>query len=180
MSKRDRILAEVTALQEQVGDISRRLDGLRLELAGLDDFELVGSVAEEPVGEATKDFIAATGTPPSGALAAPRQGEPGELEREEAARATGRFFSRCLAGLPRGNSGRSKIRLQNHIYVLVRSISGVEHTDPVCVFRAFSKLKPHVTNAVGEFGNSIFAGFNAEWEARLAVHEAGLGWPLAG
>lgn len=183
MSRKERIIAEVVELREQVGDISRRLENLHLELSGLEDFELVGSVAGEFLEEPTKKFIPpviAAGTPPTGALAAPRPGEPSEIEREEAARATGKFFARCLSGQPRGNSGRSRIRLQNHIYVLVKTISGAEHTDPVLVFRSFSKLKPYVSNAVGDFGNSIFAGFNAEWEAQLAVREAGLGWPLAG
>ena len=182
MSRRDKILAVVGDLQVQVGEIARRLEGLRAEVAELDEYELVGSTVSEAEFYAEKKDISSrpySGTPPSGALAAPRPGEPSELERQEAAIATGQFFARCLSGRPRGNSGRSRIRLQNHIYVLVKTISGSEHTDPVQVFTSFSRLKPFVANAAGDFGNSIFAGFNAEWEARLAVREAGLSWPSA-
>ena len=183
MSKKDKILAVIGELQQEIRVIGRRLDGLRQEVLELDEYELVGSVVEEQVRDFEKKdhlYREVSGPPPSGALAASRAaGEPSELEREEAARATGQFFARCLSGRPRGNSGRSRIRLQNHIYVLVRTISGAEHTHPVLVFTSFSKLKPYVSNAAGEFGSSIFAGFNAEWEARLAVREAGLCWPLA-
>ena len=182
MSRRDRILAEIEELQGQVSEFGRRLASLRAEVAELDEFEVVGSTVSEAEFYSEKKDISSraySGTPPTGALAASRPGEPTELERQEAAIATGHFFAGCLSGRPRGNSGRSRIHLQNHIYVLVRTISGAEHIDPVLVFRAFSKLKPYVSNSAGDFGNSIFAGFNAEWEARLAVREAGLSWPSA-
>lgn len=39
--------------------------------------------------------------------------------REDAARATGQFFVRCLTGQLRGDSGRSRIRLQNRVYVVL-------------------------------------------------------------
>ena len=183
MSTKDRILSAIVDLQSQIGEIGRKLDGLKKEVQELDEYELVGSVCDEQVKELEKKEPLPrgyTGTPPSGAVVSSRcSGEPSELERQEAAKATGHFFARCLAGQPRGNSGRSRIRLQNNIYVLVRSITGAEYTDPVLVFTAFSRLKPYVANFKGEFGSSIFAGFNTEWEARLAVREAGLCWPLA-
>ena len=98
--------------------------------------------------------------------------------REDAARVTGRFFARCLAGEPRGSPGRSLVRLQNHYYVVIQTFVGDQHLDPVLVFDSYSGVKPLVCNPrSGDFGNSIFAGFNAVWEARLAVAEAGLGWP---
>lgn len=108
-------------------------------------------------------------------------GRPGAADpnREAAARATGQFFRRCLNGEPRGESGRGRVPLQNRIFVLIRSFEGVVHTHPVRVYSSYSALKPHIceTGTHNNFGDSIFAGFASQWEASLAVREAGCDWP---
>ena len=100
-------------------------------------------------------------------------------DREDAARQTGRFFARCLEGLHRGPSGRSRVDLPNNYYVIVRTYGGEVHTDPVLVFTEFAAIKHLVKDSSGRLGSSIFAGFHSSWEAELAVSTAGFGWPTA-
>ena len=53
--------------------------------------------------------------------------------------------------------------------------------NPVRVLSRFSEARELVTETgVGSnFGDSIFAGFASQWEAKIAVQEAALSWPLA-
>jgi len=83
-----------------------------------------------------------------------------------------------LAGLPRGSSGRAKVRLQNNFYVVIRSFSGEVFTSPVKVFRSFSSARQLVSEGgkSSRFGDSIFAGFADLWEVELAISEAGFSW----
>lgn len=99
-------------------------------------------------------------------------------ERESAAKETGEFFVRCLSGEPRGSSGRGRIRLQNRIYVVVRSFAGEVFASPVVVLTSYAQVKQLVCHPRAEsFGDSIFAGFPSGWEAQLAVATAGYTWP---
>ncbi len=181
MSDRDYLLAEIRSLQDQIGTISLRLSELVAEVNNISDYELVEQI------ETPKPVRVVQAKAKAFPTSAPRQNGVGsssvvtvvsDSAREDAARATGRFFARCLAGEPRGSSGRSLVRLQNHFYVVIQTIHGEQHLDPVLVFDSYSRVKHLVCNpSNGGFGASIFAGFNAAWEARLAVAEAGLGWP---
>lgn len=163
------ILAELVAIREDLVGLADRLDRLQAQVEGLgvEDFELVdgGSVRGLPAGVAAK----AAPTPLTS-----------DRERTSAAEQTGRFFVRCLANLPGGDSGRSRVKLQNRLYVVVRSIRG-QVFNPVRVLSRFSEARELVTETgVGSnFGDSIFAGFASQWEAKIAVQEAGLSWPLA-
>ena len=175
------LLAEIRSLQEQIGVISLRLSELVAEVNNISDYEFVDSV-EPPTPARVQPKAKAFPKSPVREVALDRGSVStgiSDSAREDAARVTGRFFARCLAaGEPRGSSGRSLVRLQNHYYVVIQTCVGDQHLDPVLVFDSYSRVKPLVRNPrSGDFGNSIFAGFNAVWEARLAVAEAGLGWP---
>ena len=159
--------------------ISLRLSELVAEVNNISDYELVDSV--EPPTPRVQPKAKAIPRSPVREVALDR-GSVGtgisDSAREDTARATGRFFARCLAGEPRGSSGRSFVRLQNRYYVVIQTFVGDQHLDPVLVFDSYSRVTPLVCNPrSGDFGKSIFAGFHAVWEARLAVAEAGLGWP---
>ena len=184
MSDRAFLLAEIRSLQDQIGVISLRLSELVAEVNNISDYELVDSV-EPPTPARVQPKAKAFPIPPVREVTSDRASvSPGisDRAREDAACVTGRFFARCLAGEPRGSSGRSLVRLQNPYYVVIQTFVGDQHLDPVLVFDSYSRVKPLVCNPrSGDFGNSIFAGFNSVWEARLearlAVAEAGLGWP---
>lgn len=77
--------------------------------------------------------------------------------------------------MPAGASGRQEVNLPSKVYVLVRDLQGRLY-DPVEVFTTFGAIRPHVRD--GDFlGESIFVGFPTQWEAKLAVQQAGLRWP---
>lgn len=59
--------------------------------------------------------------------------------------------------------------------MLVRDLEG-RFYDPVGIYDSFAALKPLVRD--GDFlGESIFIGLPTQWEARVAVEQAGLNWP---
>lgn len=103
--------------------------------------------------------------------------ESEELTRSQAAIDTGKFILRCLTGQARGPSGRRKLNLPNSIYLVVRDYQGRVYDHPVKIFTAYSGARAIVAGPRGDFGDSIFCGFHEEWEARLAVSEAGLTYP---
>lgn len=156
MSSRASLIRELDELREELSSLSLRVERLRDLVANDTEFELVG---ESSAGAAT--------------------GSHGDPEHEEAARDTGRFFTRCLEGLPRGDSGRSRVKLQNRIYVVLRTFEGKIHTHPVLVLERYSQVKKLVCNpqADNAFGDSIFCGFPSRWEAQLAVATANCRWP---
>ncbi len=171
--------AEVRALRLLVGDLAERVTVLEDQLqAATSVTEPVRGLDRAPASPpraasicSSSDYTLVTG--PCSAVAEDR-----DTLREEAAKQTGFFFLRSLKGLPRGSSGRDRVQLANNIYVLVRDRQDRTY-DPVKVFHRFSDLKPWV-GLHGGFGNSIFAGFHCEWEARLATSTAGLTYPVAG
>eukprot|EP00438_Fugacium_kawagutii_P015021 Skav202141 [mRNA] locus=C8819082:37:537:- [translate_table: standard] len=153
--------AELAALREEVSLLRQRV----IQLESEQGFEVVGTSTGSATGSGD---TAHTGSSP-----APLQ----EGERIAAARETGHFFKRCLAGGARGTSGRERVPLANRYYVLVRSLDNTITTKPVRVFKTYSALKPLVCASPNNFGDSIFAGFPSVWEAQLAVDTAGFTWP---
>ena len=97
-----------------------------------------------------------------------------DSERRKIALRIGDFFARALAGLHRGPSGRRENPFTSRLYVLCRDVSG-QVFEPVRVFKTFGALKPFIGDS--GFGDSVFAGFPSQWEAKLAVERAGLVWP---
>ena len=98
-----------------------------------------------------------------------------ERERHQIAVGVGRFFARCLAGHRRGTSGRDQVRLPSTVYVCCKDFSNRVY-NPVVVRTSFSALRPLV-KPHGDCGDSVFAGFATEWEAKVAVRSAELQWP---
>ena len=170
--------AEADSLAIRVAECSFRISRVEAELAQVEDYELV----DPPAGASS---VVRPTVKPSSSISASEypSASAAQLavteEREDAARQTGRFFARCLEGLHRGPSGRSRVDLPNNYYVIVRTYGGEVHTDPVLVFKEFSAIKRLVKDSSGRLGSSIFAGFHTSWEAELAVSTAGFGWPTA-
>lgn len=165
MSEPARIQREIVVLRAELFAIVARLDRLEAEL-------------QDHSARAYNNTAGGSTTPPStggGTSAA----DYTRAEREDAAKQTGRFFARCLAGRPRGESGRGRIQLPNRIFVVVKNFRGQIFTEPVRVYTAWAPVKRLVAEEGNpqNFGDSIFAGFAAKWEAEVAVCEAGLSWP---
>lgn len=160
MSVRDQILTALQQVRSEIARLTDKVDELEARLASVEDFEIVSSIGT---------------TAPSRT----ESSVPSERERIDAAIQTGEFFRRALTGLPRGEFGRNRIKLQSRIYVVVKEFNGTTHTDPVLVFSQFSRVKAIVAEGGqgNQFGDSIFAGFASAWEARRAVATAGYSWP---
>lgn len=159
MSIKEELLTALGTLRSELISLTLRIDELEARVNTLDTFEIVGAAPTTP--PRTESSI------------------PSDAERAEAARQTGQFFKRALLGQGRGESGRSRVKLQSRIYVVIRTFSGSVHTDPVGVYTHFSAVKAIVAEGGkgNQFGDSIFAGFPSIWEAKAAVEEAGFGWP---
>ena len=197
MSERESLLSAIIDLQAEVRRLNLKVERLEARLENSDKYVLVEDCSgQEPVVDSVPgggkaavvgSSQAVPASDPAGAnlpLASPGPSAelpgnlgqtPSDLLREEAARETGRFFARCLTGLPRGNSGRQKIRLQNNFYVVIREFNGKLHTSPAKVFSQFNLCRTLVAQGGRgtNYGDSIFAGFCA----KIAVEEAGFEWP---
>ena len=101
-----------------------------------------------------------------------------EVQRREAAVRIGQFLRRSLAGEQRGESGRSALKLPSKCYVLCRDIHGQTY-NPARLFQSWAALKPFV-KINGSCGDSVFIGLPSEWEAEIAIREAGLQVPANG
>ena len=171
-------------IQRRLSDFAHRLSELQAELECL-----ALEVGTEPVSPTVSgEWEALSGAARSSSAVgsplttrgvssgAPR---PSDNIREQSARETGRFFVRCLSGDRRGLSGRERVALANRLYVVVRDFAGNTYTEPVKVVEKVADLKRLVNSPTSkeDCGSSIFAGFASQWEARIAVREAGLSWP---
>ena len=163
MSSREAAEREIEELRGELAQLTIRVDRLAAQLVEA-DFEVVS----EPCASTSSAGQSYGGVPRLHC----------QEEREEVAREIGLFFKRCLQGLPRGESGRSRIRLQNRFYVICRTYEEVVHTRPVIVLEKYAQVKKLVCHRDADaFGNSVFCGFPSIWEAKLAVASAGFQWP---
>lgn len=178
MSSHSVLLAELSSIRQELHSLRSRLDRV-IEQLHSSDFELVESATTgTPSGDPAPGGY--QGPLARGAVPHPAPSGSGDQEvlRTQAAIQTGQFFRRCLAGEPRGVSGQGAIRLQKRIYVVIRTFSGRVCTQPVLVYNSWADTKLQVADpSTGEYGDSIFAGFAAQWEAKTAVREAGYSWP---
>lgn len=168
--------AELELIRLALADLTVRVNRV---IEAVEDYEF--EVVERPnipVAEPTPPVATEAAAASSAAAVQVGAGGYSHAEREAAARETGEFFVRALNGEPRGSSGRGRIRLQNRIYVVIRSFAGEVFTKPVVALYQYTQVKKLVCHPRAEsFGDSIFAGFPSKWEAQLAVATAGYDWP---
>lgn len=151
--------SELEALKFRVQEIEERLSALESERispavsAGSEGFSVVTSVASQST------YITAEDTE----------------ERLELAKECGRFLKRAYTGVHRGSSGRDRLRLASKLYVVLADFSGKKFEQPR-VFDKFSEVRD-LCKRGADAGSSIFIGFASQWEAKLAVKEAGFEWP---
>ena len=68
-----------------------------------------------------------------------------------------------------------KKSLLSRVYVVLADFSGRKFDQPK-VFERFSEVKD-LCKRGPDAGSSVFLGFATQWEAKLAVKEAGFEWP---
>lgn len=179
MSSRPSAAERLRLIQWQLNSVQEQVIELAVELQSGSDFELVGSSRTDP--STPQGSRGRPGGYPSPSARPSPSGSGGtDIElRERAAIETGRYFQRCLSGTARGPPGRDLVNLPANIYVVIQEFSGTQHTFPILRYTRYSAVLKLVQNPSrrGDFGNSVFAGFNEEWEARLAVSTAGFVWP---
>lgn len=154
--------AELEALRLTVTSQGERIEELESQVKLLaaqeeEEFAVVGSESSRPV-------------------------EPGLISsadksgRARLAKECGQFLARAVAGTYRGSSGREKLKLANRIYVVLADFTGKKRTTPL-VTDSFAEVK-ELCKRGSSCGASIFLGSATQWEAQLAVEEAGYTWPL--
>lgn len=165
MSELAALVRDFREIQSDLAILTAKVEQLRIRVKAL-DFELVDTPESAPAAASAAGSVLGS------------TGSHSDPVREQAAIETGEFFLRCLEGKPRGDSGRSKVRLQNRLYVVVKTFKGEIHTKPVIVLEKYSQVKRLVCHPdCDSFGDSIFCGFPSKWEAQLAVATAGFRWP---
>lgn len=177
-------VARVDSELEEVRDRCYKLEGDLVDHKLQREFELVDSVAgptssSTPPSSGSGIAVVPTSltTPPSSgySTSAALSGLP--AEREEVARSVGAWILRCLQDLPRGSSGRNKIKEGSNFYLVIRTVDGVEFNPPK-VLNSWKETKAIVSRGSG-FGNSIFVGLPTRADARLALETAKLKIPSA-
>ena len=178
------LLAEIQSLRQDLAALSSRvlaLETRRSEPAASTPVSLSSPITVNYGGGPLPEVPPLPAVGPSAEAATQRPVSPSSAadytqeERAEIAREIGQFFRRALRGEHRGESGRQRLKLSSRIFVLVRDIRGNTY-NPVRIFDNFSAINPFVKEN-GLCGDSIFVGLPSQWEARVAVAEAGLEWP---
>lgn len=95
--------------------------------------------------------------------------------REQLARTIGEFIRRSLDGLPRGPSGRDRLRLQNRYYLVFADFNGEQLEEPVFTER-FSEIKDIVKRG-NSAGASVFIGLPTLWESKIVFQTVGIPLP---
>ena len=166
------LVARIELLELENRDLVQRVQALEANTV-----ELVGEPVVEARAEPASTGTSAGATLPTAAAPAPGSDAFRGLVADE----IGAFFLRCLRGERWGLSGREKVDLPNRLYVVCRGINNQLY-DPVRVCTTWRAAKALVSAAGSrnEFGDSVFAGFASQWEAKRAVSAAGLSWPNDG
>ena len=173
-------VARLDSELEEVRDRCYKVEGDLVDYKLQREFELVEPTFE-PTSSTTplSSGLGGAGVPTSSAtrlssgsgIAAAASGI--STKRIEIARSVGAWISRCLQDLPRGNSGRNKIK---EGYLVVRSIDEVEFKPP----KGHLQLEGHqVVPRGSSYRNSIFVGLPTKADARLALETAKLKIPSA-
>ena len=93
--------------------------------------------------------------------------------RVSVAKEVGAFLGRACRGEHRGSSGRDRVQLASRVYIVLAPFSGELYAEA----RLYSKFEP-VRGP--DPGRSVFVGLPTQWDALIALKEAGYDWPAAG
>ena len=159
--------AEVESLRLRVQLLEERLEALEVKGEG----RVLSGIPSESSGSFT---VISSGTETQGSktsLIATNDTE----ERLNLAKECGAFLRRSYRGENRGTSGRDRLKLANRLYVILADYSGKKFSQPK-VTTSFEEVKT-ICKRGPCCGNAIFLGFATQWEAKLAVKEAGFIWP---
>lgn len=177
MSNSTALLLELQQLRADLTVLSGRVLALESRLEGLD-------TSSSPPTGLTVNYVGTGYTVPAVA-ASSTSAEPVvdsllSAERREVAEDIGRWLRRRLDGYRTGESGRSRIKLQSRVYVVVRGHSG-QLFDPGKVFSTVSAFQ-HLVKAEDQTTSdeSVFVGLPSIREAKIAVETAGLRYPADG
>lgn len=177
-------VARVDSELEEVKDRCYKLEGDLVDFKLQREFEVVDPVplttsSPTPPSSGSGSAAAATSSPIplssgySTLVAAPEL----PSDRAEVARSVGAWILRCLQDLPRGSSGRNKIKEGSSLYLVVRTIDGAEFNPPKVLF-SWKEAKTLVSRGTS-FGNSIFVGLPTKADALLVLETAKLKIPSA-
>ena len=163
----DSLRSLVESLRLRVADLEERLRFLEGEGEGADRASL-GS------------YEAVTSrNPPSDSASGLSSTRPSTAEvlvgdttaRADLARQIGAFLRRCREGLPRGSSGRDRLRLQNRYYIILADYEGVFLPEPIFT-SGFAEVR-RICKRGADAGASVFVGLATQWEAKLALESGG-------
>lgn len=169
-------------LSAEVESLRSLVESLRLRVIEVE--ERLRIVESEGAEEASESFEAVTSVSRSfQSQAVGPSSRPSTAEvlvedssgRAELARQIGAFLRRCKDGLPRGSSGRDRLRLQSRFYLVLADYEGVYLPEPLCL-SSFAKVK-RICKRGADAGRSVFVGLATKWEAKLALESGGFAVP---
>ena len=161
----DSLRSLVESLRLRVADLEERLrflegEGEGAERASLGSYEAVTSVSRNPPSDSASGVSSA------------RPSTAEVLVGDTSARADlALFLRRCREGLPRGSSGRDRLRLQNRYYIILADYEGVFLPEPIFT-SGFAEVR-RICKRGADAGGSVFVGLATQWEAKLALESGG-------
>ena len=178
-----RLRAEVVELRELVLALSARVAALEAS----EGFELVRKPATAPpLPQAFRAGPRASGSPGVASRSSPASeaasqdplAEGRDPHRVSVAKEVGAFLGRACRGEHRGNSGRDKVQIASRVYIVLAPFSGELYPEPR-LYSKFESVKA-LCKRGPDAGRSVFVELPTQWEALIALKEAGYDWPEAG
>ena len=166
--------SETRALKAEVESLRIRLQALeeRLEVVEGQRRGYEGQTLSPVQSGSSNSFTVISGGESSG-VGEIRSGDT-EL-RLALAKECGLFLKRAYHNQPRGTSGRERLKLSNRLYVVLADYEG-NRFEEAKVFHEFSPVRT-LCKRGSSCGSSVFIGFASQWEAKVALTEAGFAWP---
>lgn len=177
--KVDQLRGELQGVQSLLTATRNQLADLREAVRGLED--------RAESGEGSFTLLAELRDSEAPHLSVPRPSQAGGLGQEfptavdqsaegrrAAARQVGLFLRRALDGLPRGESGRSRIQQASKYWIVVKDFNSAIY-DPVRVFSKWGLAKDLVKRG-SECGDSVFVGLPALEDVRTALEAGRFSW----
>ena len=171
---------EIETLRVAVLDLQARVIQLESRITELEAERREFTVIDPPAEIGTTNYgrpLAGPEAAPAGSRSAasfapaPRTSEQTEAERRQIAEEVGRFLRRCVAGEPRGSSGRDRLQLASRHWVVIRDFNGQDHSPPL-IFSRFSDCRALVKRG-SDCGDSIFVGLPSKSDIRRALLAGG-------